>query len=81
MYALASVMPLLEVFQVYPPVVSTGVTGVAQDPENTPSGSSTPENEQHSQCQQILVVHSFGFSYGQPFVGTDDNSAQGSVGF
>jgi len=51
--------PILEVFQVYKPLADKDTHKYA-DNENTISGK---------QCEVLLMEHSFGFSYGKPFVG------------
>lgn len=69
-YAVSAVTPLLDVFQVYPPVLtptSMGqllTNGSAEDP-------ATRVQEQSSSCvvTQTLMEYSFANSYGNPFVG------------
>lgn len=64
-YAALAVMPVLRVFQVYPPVLtptSNGMAlsnGQAQDPMVATSGCVR---------SQVLMQHRFGNSYGKPFV-------------
>jgi len=62
--------PVLEVFQVYQPVLApsrpTDQTIESDGLSNTTAIGST---ETVSSCTQLLMEHSFGFSYGHPFVG------------
>ncbi|GAB7345434.1 hypothetical protein MBLNU457_3768t1 [Dothideomycetes sp. NU457] len=62
--------PLLRVFQVYPPVltISPGSRLELTDGEDTNDGSIALANTNTTACSQTLVVHSFAFSYGQPYI-------------
>ena len=68
--AVDALSPLLEVFQVYPPVLTPfsggfGLTnGSAEDP-----GATYPHHNSTCITQQTLMQFSFGNSYGNPFVG------------
>ncbi|CZR59558.1 related to peptide-n4-(n-acetyl-beta-d-glucosaminyl) asparaginase amidase N [Phialocephala subalpina] len=61
---------VLEVFQVYQPVLTpsgaTDETLTAAGDENT---TTIAQSGAASSCQVTLMVHSFGYSYGIPFVG------------
>lgn len=61
---------VLEVFQVYQPVLTpkgvTDETTLSNGAENTTTIAAT---ESTSACELLLMDHSFGFSYGLPFVG------------
>lgn len=61
--------PLLRVFQVYPPVLNTSATLALTDGEDTINGSIALANTNDSACSQTLVVHSFAYSYGHPYIG------------
>lgn len=69
-HALTVATPLLEVFQVYPPVLTVDTDGELELSDGTTSESSLDLSGRSEQvCQQTLVVHSFAYSYGIPFVG------------
>jgi len=67
----SSAPPLLRVFQVYPPVltISPGDTLDLMDGEYSIDGSVALANTKTTACSQTLVVHSFAYSYGQPYIG------------
>jgi hypothetical protein len=59
---------LLEVFQIHPPVLTVNNNGaLAITDDNNNSNSGHHENNQ-TICEKVLAVHSFGYSYGQPFI-------------
>lgn len=68
--ATSSSAPVLRVFQVHQPILtpegSTNQTVASEGISNTTSLSG---DEVLSSCTQVLMYHSFGNSYGQPFVG------------
>lgn len=68
-YALTATTPLLEVFQVSPPVL-TVENGTLELTDGSSNDTITLIGEQQSSCQVTLAVHSFAYSYGDPFVGT-----------
>ncbi len=61
---------VLECFQVYQPVLTpsgaTDETVLGNGSENT---TTIAEIETNNSCDVVLMVHSFGLSYGKPFVG------------
>ncbi|USW58797.1 Putative peptide-N4-(N-acetyl-beta-glucosaminyl)asparagine amidase A [Septoria linicola] len=59
---------LSEVFQVYPPVLTTFPDGSLDLADGSSDTAVTPSSR--STCQSLLVEHSFASSYGQPYVGT-----------
>jgi len=68
--------PLLQVFQVYPPVltISPGGTLELTDGGDTTTTTTTTAsvalaNTNTASCSETLVVHSFAYSYGQPYIG------------
>jgi hypothetical protein len=59
---------LLEVFQIHPPVLTVTNNGaLAITDDNNNSNGGHHENNQ-TICEKVLAVHSFGYSYGQPFI-------------
>jgi hypothetical protein len=68
-YARAPTSSLLEVFQIHPPVLTVGSDGTLEiTDDSTRSGSGT-NNSGHAVCEEVLAVHSFAYSYDQPFIG------------
>lgn len=63
----------LNVFQVYSPVI---IPSISTGPENFRTVSTNveliDEDDISTSCQVILMKHSFGLSYGKPFVGMYD---------
>ncbi len=57
--------PYQDVFQVHPPVLTPAGHFAAS--RKTPEDGSKSGNEQI--CTELLMDHSFGFSYGHPFIG------------
>ncbi|KAK3632350.1 hypothetical protein LTR56_016364 [Elasticomyces elasticus] len=64
-----AISPLLEVFQVYPPVLTVTPGGVLEITDGSSNGTVDVIDPQRPSCQQLLVNHSFAASYGHPFVG------------
>lgn len=60
---------LLEVFQVYPPVLTVTPDGVLEITDGSSNASVAVIDSGRPTCQEVLVVHSFAYSYGEPFVG------------
>lgn len=68
-YAAASTPPFLEVFQVYPPVLTISSNETLELTDGSTNDSITINSSSEPTCQEILVVYSFAYSYGEPFVG------------
>ena len=60
---------LLEVFQIHPPVLTVSNNGVLQITDDSTRSGSPNYDQDHAICEKVLVVHSFGYSYGHPFIG------------
>ncbi|KAF8855092.1 hypothetical protein BDZ45DRAFT_21175 [Acephala macrosclerotiorum] len=61
---------VLEVFQVYQPVLTpSGATDEILSAAGYVNTTTIAQSSSASSCQVTLMVHSFGFSYGIPFVG------------
>ncbi|KAH9223501.1 peptide N-acetyl-beta-D-glucosaminyl asparaginase amidase A-domain-containing protein [Leptodontidium sp. 2 PMI_412] len=61
---------VLEVFQVYQPILtSAGVLDETALEDGLESVDSTDQAPVTTSCETLLMEHSFGFSYGKPFVG------------
>lgn len=69
-YASATTTPLLQVFQVYSPVLTTEPDGVLVITDGSTNTSVATISNHAATCQETLVVYSFAYSYGEPFVGT-----------
>ena len=68
-FARAPTSSLLGVFQIHSPVLTVGSDGTLDiTDDSTRSGSGT-NSSGHAVCEEVLVVHSFAYSYGQPFIG------------
>ncbi|KAL1304575.1 hypothetical protein AAFC00_003547 [Neodothiora populina] len=63
------VAPLLDVFQVSPPVLVVGNDGALELTDGTTNGSVELEPQTNGSCRETLLVHSFAYSYGSPHVG------------
>jgi hypothetical protein len=62
---------VLEVFQVYQPVLTpSGPTDEIISSDGSSNTTAIISTENGSSCTQLLMEYSFGFSYGHPFVGT-----------
>ncbi|KAK5127571.1 hypothetical protein LTR85_006911 [Meristemomyces frigidus] len=68
-FARAVATPLLEVFQVYPPVLTVAPDGELELTDGSSNATVDIVDSGSQTCQQVLVVHSFAYSYGMPFVG------------
>lgn len=68
-HARALTSSLLEVFQVYPPVLTVSPAGVLEITDGSSNATVDVLGSNRPTCQQVLVVHSFGNSYNNPFVG------------
>lgn len=68
-YARAATTALLEVFQIYPPVSTVGPNGELEITDGSSNASVDVIPSRQPTCSETLVVHSFGNSYGQPYVG------------
>lgn len=68
-YAVAASAPLLQVFQIYPPVLTVKSNDVLEITDGSANVSIATVGSSTKTCQQTLVVHSFAYSYGEPFVG------------
>lgn len=66
----AAATSLLEVFQVYPPVLTVTPGGVLEITDGSSNATVDIIDNHRPSCQQTLVIHSFAYSYGQPFVGS-----------
>lgn len=64
-----TVTPLLEVFQVYPPVLTVTPGGALELTDGSSNATVDLINNNNQSCLETLVVHSFAYSYGQPYVG------------
>lgn len=67
--ARAAAASLLEVFQVYPPVLTVTPGGVLEITDGSSNATVDIIDNHRRSCQQTLVVRSFAYSYGDPFVG------------
>ena len=68
--AASSAVALLEDFQVYQPVLTpTGVTDDTTLDNGSENTTAIGQTATSSNCEVVLMVHSFGYSYGVPFVG------------
>lgn len=70
LYVRAAAASLLEVFQVYPPVLTVTPGGVLEITDGSSNATVDIIDNKRPSCQQTLVVHSFAYSYGDPFVGS-----------
>ncbi|KAF4625881.1 hypothetical protein G7Y89_g12283 [Cudoniella acicularis] len=62
--------PVLECFQVYQPVLfPSGAVDSTISGDGTDDTTTIASTEAASSCEVLLMEHSFGFSYGIPFVG------------
>jgi len=66
--ASAPASSLLEVFQIHPPVLTVANNGALQITDDRTNTGSQTYDHNHAVCEKVLVVHSFGYSYGHPFV-------------
>jgi len=68
-YARAPAPSLLEVFQIHPPVLTVNNNGALTITDDSTNPNSGNHDNNHATCEKVLAVHSFGYSYGQPFIG------------
>jgi hypothetical protein len=68
-YARQATTTLLEVFQIYPPVLTVTPQGVLEITDGSSNATVDIINNHRPTCQQTLAVYSFANSYGAPFVG------------
>lgn len=69
-HAKPSSSPVLEVFQVYQPVLTpSGPTDETSNSNGSSNTTAIGSTETFAGCTQLLMEYSFGFSYGHPFVG------------
>jgi len=68
-YKRAPTPSLLEVFQIHPPVLTLANSGALQITDDSNNSNSGNYGNNHQICEEVLAVHSFGYSYGQPFIG------------
>nr|OQO26626.1 hypothetical protein B0A51_06688 [Rachicladosporium sp. CCFEE 5018] len=68
-YIRAATVSLLEVFQVYPPVLTVIPDGTLEITDGSSTATVAIIDNHRKSCQQTLVSYSFAYSYGQPFVG------------
>lgn len=68
-YAAATTQPLLEVFQVYPPVLTISSNETLELTDGSTNDSIAVASSSKPTCEETLVVYSFAYSYGHPFVG------------
>ncbi|KAE8453075.1 hypothetical protein EG329_012262 [Mollisiaceae sp. DMI_Dod_QoI] len=61
---------VLEVFQVYQPVLTpAGATDETISDDGSENTTTIAQSGAIKSCEVVLMVHSFGFSYGLPFIG------------
>lgn len=68
-HAVAAATPLLEVFQIYPPVLTLDDHGHLELTDGSSNDTLSIADVRQESCQETLAVHSFGYSYGSPLVG------------
>jgi hypothetical protein len=64
----ASQTSLLEVFQISPPVLTVAQDGTLEITDDSSDEGAVIVGTTKSACEEVLVVHSFAYSYGQPFI-------------
>ncbi|KAK5134244.1 hypothetical protein LTR08_006787 [Meristemomyces frigidus] len=64
----AATTSLLEVFQVYPPVLTAAQDGELEITDGSSDATIDIIDSHRATCQDVLVSHSFAYSYGEPFV-------------
>jgi hypothetical protein len=67
----ASSAVVLEVFQVYQPVLTQPAAASKTDLHDGSEDKEASAAASAKSCEVLLMEHSFGFSYGKPFVGTE----------
>ena len=68
-FARAVAVAPLEVFQVYPPVLTVAPDGALEITDGSSNATVELVNNSQPTCQEVLAVYSFAFSYNKPFVG------------
>jgi len=68
-YARQATSTLLEVFQVYPPVLTVVPDGTLEITDGSSNATVDIIDNRRPSCRQTLVQYSFANSYGAPFVG------------
>lgn len=68
-YARATTGSLLEVFQIYPPVLTVTPEGVLEITDGSSNATVDIVNSHRPSCQETLITYSFANSYGAPFIG------------
>lgn len=68
-FARQATTSLLEVFQIYPPVLTVTPDDTLEITDGSSNASVAIVNTNRQTCQQTLLVHDFAYSYGQPYVG------------
>ncbi|WPG98550.1 Hypothetical protein R9X50_00134200 [Acrodontium crateriforme] len=68
-YTRATTSPVLNVFQVYPPVLTSTHDGTLEITDGSSHGAGDLEASKQRTCQETLVVHTFAYSYGIPYIG------------
>lgn len=61
--------PFLEVLQAYPPVLTVVPNGTLELTDGSPNATIRLIDNQEPTYQELVAEHSFGLSYGHPFVG------------
>lgn len=67
-YGRSLTSPLLEVFQVYPPVLTVAPNGSLELTDGSSNATVRLIDSQQPTCQDVLAVHTFALSYGKPSV-------------
>ena len=68
-YAVDPAPPLLQDFQVYPPVLIASSNGSLSLTDGSSTTTNVVAGSNATSCEEILMVYSFANSYGAPFVG------------
>ena len=68
-YDRSPISSFLEVFQVYPPVLTVAPNGSLELTDGSSNATVRLIDSPLPTCQDVLAVHTFAFSYGKPFVG------------
>ena len=67
-FARAPASSLLEVFQIHPPLLTVGSDGTLEITDDSAKPGNARNHSGHTVCEEVLAVHSFAYSYGQPFI-------------
>ena len=68
-YAVDPAAPVLQDFQVYPPVLIASPNGSLSLTDGSSTTTDVATTSNATSCEQVLMAYSFGNSYGAPFVG------------